>query len=366
MSSLRKNRILYFFAVPLLVVGVYLYFFASDIYVSEAQFVIQKDKETDLGGLDLGVIAAVTGTAVSNYDSMLIRNLIESMGMLTHLQSKLDIKSHYSNKSIDFYARLDPNASMESFFDYYQDFVEVEVEDLSSVVTLKVKAFSPEEAQQIAQDILHKSEDFVNEIGQNLGREQTKFMEWQVGEAETRVNEANQELIKIQNRYDLLTPETEAATLTEVIGVLESELAIQKTQLKQLQSFLNPKAPEIVSLKARISALENQLATERQRQTGKGRREVQALNEASIAYQDAQQDVQFALSIYQSALKSLENARLDASKKVKYLVVISPPNLPQEALYPRRFYILSSLAALLLLLYGIARLAIATIEDHRD
>ena len=63
---------------------------------------------------------------------------------------------------------------------------------------------------------------------------------------------------------------------------------------------------------------------------------------------------------------AVENARIEASRKLKSLVVIEPPSLPETAQYPRRLYNVVTLAVISLLLYGIARLVIATIREHQD
>jgi capsular polysaccharide transport system permease protein len=42
------------------------------------------------------------------------------------------------------------------------------------------------------------------------------------------------------------------------------------------------------------------------------------------------------------------------------------PNSPQLALYPERLYNLATILLALLMLYGITRFILASIEDHRD
>ena len=77
-------------------------------------------------------------------------------------------------------------------------------------------------------------------------------------------------------------------------------------------------------------------------------------------------DLEFATDLYRSSLTALEAARVEASRKLKHLVVIQSPPLPDAALYPRRLYMLTTLWVFLALLYGIGRLTVATIKDHSD
>ena len=68
---------------------------------------------------------------------------------------------------------------------------------------------------------------------------------------------------------------------------------------------------------------------------------------------------------YKAGFASLEKARLDASRKLKHFVVLSSTGLPEEPAYPRVLYNLITALVVILLLYGIIRLVVATIQDHR-
>ncbi len=364
--GLLKNRLfLGFFVVPLCATAFYLYFIASDVYESEAKFIIRQENQAKTPFFDIGLLTS--GTSASMMDSLLLQQLIESMGMLQYLEEHLDIHGHYSDKSYDFIARLNSDASREEYFDYYLNRVEIIVDQMSSVADIKVKAFSPEMAQSILNAILKRGDIFANEIGHNLAREQMVFIREELAAAEEKLNEASDNLLLVQNEYKLFSPEAEALSMGQIITGLETELAMQRTELKNLESFLNPQATEIITAKSRIKALQAQVKSERQKQTGKNRAsDDPALNSIALRFERAQQDFKLAVAGYESALNALDNARVDASRKMKHLVIVSPPTLADEARYPRRIYILTTLFAVLLLLFGIARLTIATIEDHRE
>ena len=52
--------------------------------------------------------------------------------------------------------------------------------------------------------------------------------------------------------------------------------------------------------------------------------------------------------------------------KLRSLVVVEPPSLPETAEYPLRTYNLSTLLAVCLLLFAIVRLVLATVREHQD
>ena len=75
---------------------------------------------------------------------------------------------------------------------------------------------------------------------------------------------------------------------------------------------------------------------------------------------------EFAVDAYKIALGAVENARIDATRKLKSLVVIEPPSRPQTPEYPQRLYTLFTVLALSVLSYAIIRLVLATIREHQD
>lgn len=98
---------------------------------------------------------------------------------------------------------------------------------------------------------------------------------------------------------------------------------------------MNPNAPDVVAVKDRVDALTRQLAQEKQRLTGS---EKQALNEVNADYQAVQVQTQLAADVYKTGLVSMEQARVEAYRKLKHLLVVSQPSLAEEAEYPRRLY----------------------------
>ena len=81
-------------------------------------------------------------------------------------------------------------------------------------------------------------------------------------------------------------------------------------------------------------------------------------------FEDLRFDVEFSAERYRLALLSLEKAQIDASQKVKSVVVVARPNEPDEALYPDRPYILATVGVFLLLFYGIAGVVFAAVREH--
>ena len=351
-----------FIGLPFLAFAVYFGLIASDQYVSDAYLIVRQDSLVQAPQLDLGALVGNTNSA-QKADALLLKAFVESKDMLAYLEKDHGFRQHYQSGEIDAISRLSQDASLESLYNYYSGKIRVRIDSESSIVHVEVRAFSSQYANELLRAIATRSEVFVNEIGQALAREQMAFIQRELDRSHQRMRDANEKLLGFQNESDLLSPDSEMQAIAQVVATLEADLAQQRTEMHRLRSYLTAEAPEVVSLRGRIVALERQIKQERQKQVGGGKK---ALNVLTVEYQEAQMAVKLATDIYQSTLAALEGVRLDASRKVKYLVTVSAPSLPESASYPRRLYTLLTVLVVLIALYGIGKLIVATIEDHKE
>lgn len=349
-------------ALPTLLLAVYYVGVASDRYVSQAQLIVEGDDSASLAVAALGILAPGGGEA--GLDAELVKNFILSPAMLEHLDRDLALREHFSAASIDPFSRLSADASREDFHDYYLSRVEVVIGETAPIIDLRVQGFDPVYAQKLAQAIADRAERFVNEVSQSLAREQVAFVHEELDKANARLRAESAQLIDLQNRNRMLDPVLESQAVAQIIGGLQQELARLRTEQKALESFLSASAPEVVSMRKKISAVERQIEQERAKQVKAG--ESRPLNDLVLTFKESELSVQVAADVYQAGLKSLEAAKLDASRKVKHLVRISAPTLPEDALMPRRLYNLATVFVLLNLAFWVGRLLVASIRDHRE
>lgn len=348
--------------LPMLLVTIYYGLIASDQYVSEGEFIVRQDSASVTPQVDIGSLMG-GASASQHVDALLLKAFLESSDMLDYLEVEHGFRDQYRASGIDWISRLGAAASREDVYAYYLGKIRVSVNPESSIVHVEVRAFEPAYAQRILRAMASRSEGFVNGIGQGLAREQMAFVQQELDRAQERMRGSTERLLALQNQSSMLSVEQEVQTVAGIITSLEGELAAQRTELSRLMSFLTKDAPEVVAVRSRISALERQIQQERRRQVGENKG---ALSTLAVPYQEAQMAVKLATDLYQSTLTALETVRVEASRKVKHLVTVSSPTLPQEALYPRRLYVLTTLLVALVLVYGIGRLILATIEDHRE
>jgi len=351
-----------FIFLPCLLAAFYWGLYASDRYVSESKFVVKQSGMEQPTGLD--VTSILSGGGSASKDSLMIGEYIHSADLLGVLDKELNLREHFSSTDIDVITRLSTHASKEDFLQFYRKRVNVEYDELSSVVTVTVQAFNPPMAQSILQSIVLHSEQFTNAIGHRMAQEQVDFVSAELARNHDALRDAKQEIVAFQNEHELFSPESESISLSTTISGLERRLAEKEATQKSLSTYLNQKAPELTRVQAEISSLQKQIKVERSRLAGTNGSV--SLNNLGASFQNLQMNVEFGSDIYRSTLTALETARIEAIRKLKYLVLLETAGLPDEALYPRRLYNFTTFIVFSLMLYWVGRLVVATIKDHRD
>ena len=125
---------------------------------------------------------------------------------------------------------------------------------------------------------------------------------------------------------------------------------------------LAPENPQVPLLRTRIAELSRQIDTEVGRVAG-GRR---SLSADAVQYQRLALDREYADKRLAAALTSLQEARNEARRKQAYVERIVEPNLPDEALEPRRLRGILATLVLGLVAYGILAMLLAGVREHRD
>jgi capsular polysaccharide transport system permease protein len=350
--------------LPMLLYALYLWVVAADRYVSESVIAVHQDRGE--GGVIPGAAMLLAGLGSgSHQDTLYVREFVHSQDLLLRLDAKLKLREHFSDAGADLPYRLGANASLERFVGYYRSRVNVLYDDRAGLLRLRVEGFAPDFAQRLNQAILEESERFVNESSHRIARERLGFAEGELKLAEQRLLAARNSVLAFQNKNQLLDPTLQAQASGTLAAELEATRARLEAELNGLRSFLNEDAYPVKALRSRIDAIDKQIQSERTRAT-RGSERGPKLSQMALDFQGLQMQAEFAGEAYKLALAAVENARIEATRKIKSLIVVEPPSRPQTAEFPNVVYNLATLFAICMLLYAIARLVLATIREHMD
>jgi capsular polysaccharide transport system permease protein len=357
---LRVNHILFIaiVLVPVILLSAYIFLLATDRYESIASVTITEEK-TASSSIDLSMLG-LSNTAADK-DAFILKEFIESNDMLTYLDDKIRFREHVSASDIDFYSRMPADALLEDFNAYYNWLIEVYYDVDSKLLKISVQAFDPRYAQQMLKVIVARSQAFMDELNDRVTREQLQFFDREIANSESRLKAAKEQLISFQRENRLLTTESEGETILNTISTMEQALAQKQSDLAARLQVLDKSAPQLQTLQLEITALEHQIASAKDRLAGSSDDSVTQLD---ARFREIQLNLEFVTNIYKSNLNALEQARLEAARRLKFLVVVTEPSLPQTSGHPQRLYIIITAALVLLVIFAVASLSASIIREH--
>jgi capsular polysaccharide transport system permease protein len=362
-QQLFRSLNLWFWAIvglPTLAAGVYYFAIASDLYLSEAKFIVRSPKQVQTSSI--GALIQSTGLARAVDDTAVVEDFIMSRDAVRRLEQQNDLRAVFDRPEGDFVTRFPGilrRSDFEALFRRYDHFVSVETDRTSGVTALRVKAYRAEDAQTIARALLNYSEQLVNELNERARRDALGTAEHEVDSSQERVSRIQKQLTTYRVEQKMLDPKSASAGVLELIGQMNAAQATARQQLGELLKN-SPSSPQIPVVQTRITSLDKLITEERAKLSGETNSVVAALTE----YERLALDRELAEKALASAFTSLEAARLEAQRQQLYLETIAQPNLADYPLYPKRIVSFSMVLASCLLAYGIAWLLVISAREH--
>ena len=347
---------------PTLISVVYYGLIASDVYVSESRFVVRSpDKAASTG---LGVLLKSTGFSNGGDEIFAAQDYLKSRDALGALNQNGAFASAYASRTISIVDRFNPlgiDESFENLYQYYRDKVIIEHDAVSSISTLRVRAFTPQDAKRFNRQLLEMAEATVNRLNERGRQDLIKYASADVENAKRLASGAALALSRYRNRKGVVDPEKQAAVQLQMISKLQDEMIAAKTELLQLRR-LAPQNPQIDLLKTRVTGLNNEIAE----QLGKVAGDRQSLSSTTAQYQRLVLESQFADKQLTGAMASLQEAQNEARRKQAYVERIVQPSLPDKSLEPRRLRGVLATFVLGLLVWGIITILVAGVREHQS
>lgn len=355
---------LFIIAVVVPTVAAVLYFgvFASDVYLSESRFVVRSPEKPSVGGL--GMLLKGTGFGNAGDEIYAAQDYVTSRDALQALNREGAFEQAYARGSISVFDRFNPvggDGSFEDLYRYYRGKVKVEHETSSSITTLQVRAYSPDDAYRFNSRLLAMAEATVNRLNDRGRKDLIRYAQAEVDDAKAAARDAALALSAYRNREGVVDPQLQAETQLQMLAKLQDELIATRTELLQLRA-LAPENPQIRVLETRIGGLTREI----DRETGKVAGDRRSLSSSAVQFQRLTLESQFADKQLASAMVSLQEARNEARRKQAYVERIVQPNRPDEALEPRRMRGIISTFVLGLVAFGVLSMLIAGVMEHRD
>ncbi len=317
--------------LPGLALSIYYFGLAADQYVSEFLCVVRPVEDS---------VTTATGTFMTQatssqtaLQSNVVVQYIKSAEIVRLLEQQIGLRKRFSRADADFWTRLDPNASDEELVDYWNGRVEPFYDITTGTVSVTIRAFSPQDAQLIAQHVIQLAGALINDMSQQARRDAVKLDQEEVDDAGKRLQQIRQQILDFRDKQQMIDPKKTAESNLALVSKLREDLALAEADLNTYGAA--KEAPGAKLLQNRINALKQQIAAASAPVTGGGGG-AKSLSSSVGGFEDLDTQLQIGEKYYDSTLSTLEKAKYDADRTMTYLAVFVEPNLPQSSTYPKR------------------------------
>jgi capsular polysaccharide transport system permease protein len=346
--------------LPTLLATLYFGFFASDVYVSQSQFVVSSPDKPAASGL--GILLKSTGFSNAGDEVYAAQEFVRSRDALHELNKKDAVEHAYGNSSISVFNRFNPvglNGSFEDLYGYYLGKIKIQYDAGSSIATLSVRAYTPQDAYRFNRQLLELAESVVNRLNTRGREDVVQFAAQEVREAQIAARNAAVALAAFRNTHGVVNPEEQAKAQLDMISKLQDELISARVQLQQLRAMA-PENPQVPLLQTRIGGLQQQINQQMGQVAGNRR----SLSQSAVQYERLELERQYTDKRLAAAMNSLQDAEDEARRKQAYVERIAQPSLPDDAAEPRRLRGILATLILGLVIWGILKLLIAGVREH--
>lgn len=332
--------------LPLSAIAFYLWEISLDQYSSLTGFTVRKEEGAGASAL-MGGLASITGGSVSS-DGDILHEFILSQALVQKVDENIGLRDYYSSyRSLDPVFALKENASIEDLEEYWRQIVKLSFDRSTGLMEMRVLAFTPEKARDIAVEILRLSQDMINALNEQSRADAMRYARQDLDDAIVQLKQAREALTAFRSKNQIVDPASDLRGRMGVMNNLQQQLAQSLIELDLLTGVTSENNPRLSQAERLISVIRQRIANERKDLSSNG--EGSDYPALIAEYEGLTVDSNFAEESYRAARAALDIARANASRQSRYLATYIAPTLAQTSEYPRR-WVIFGLAGLFLLL----------------
>lgn len=347
--------------LPTVATAVYLWAWAAPEYHSETSFSVRSEEMGSAAAGLLGAITQIGGGSASDTD--VLYDYIRSQAIVRAIDARLDLRAIYNRVPTDRVFSLGEDKSIEALTEHWRRMVRVSLESREGIIDVRAYAFTPEDAQKIAEAVLAESDKLVNRLSDKARTDALSYATADLGKAEAYLREVRANLASFRRDNRLIDPRADVSGQAGLVNALESELAKAMVERDELLAYADPKDQRVQQIDRRIAAVQDRIEAERSSLSGGGA--TGAMPEVVGGYEELEADLEIARTGYTHALANRAAAEAMAQRQSRYLVPHIQPTLAETALYPRKGLIIGLAALFLTLGWSVLMLIYYNVRDNR-
>lgn len=366
-ARLKRRHFAMFFSfwacvvAPIMLSGWYLFERASDQFASRVGFAVRSQEAAapfDMFG-GLGSIARSSST-----DTDILYEFIQSHDMVMQVDEKLGLRAKFAAPVNDPVFAFPIDAPNEHLVEFWQRMVSVYYDSGTGLIELEVRAFSAEDAQAVAEEIVRLSSNLINDLSAISRDDKTRYAKEQLDASVVRLKDARRALTQFRSRTQIVDPSADVQGQMTVLISLQQQLATTYVELDLLTQTSRDGDPRVVNLQREVEVIENRIEVEREK-FGLGGNGDTDFSDVLAKFEELNVDLEFAQTSYLSALTSYDAAVRDAQQQSRYLATYLQPTFPDSPEYPQRAMWLGLIALFSFLIWAVLILVYYSLRDRR-
>jgi capsular polysaccharide transport system permease protein len=348
--------------LPMLIAAVYLMAIAAPRYSSSASFIVKSTAQQSQD--PLANIAQQSADTMISDETYAVNAYLSSRDVVDLLAKNNELRAILTRPGADFVFRYptfwlpDDN---EFLYQRFQWMASAYVDPVTTISTIEVNAFAPEDAQTLTRAMIGYAEALVNEMNERAYRDSLAMANYFVAEAQKDVDKIEAELQKFRNVSGSIDPNLVSQSKLKVIEGLSTQLAQFEATIAQ-QASVTPTSPTLTGLRAQAQSYRAEIEKRKLEIAGTTGSEASKLE----TYEQLTLQRDLAAKALQAAAAQRDQARQDAERQHLYIQMITQPNLSRDfAKYPRVTLDLLVLLAICLAMFQLLRKVGQVAAEHR-
>ena len=340
----------------------YLHERAADQYASSVGFSVRKEEVGSAVEI-LGSISQVSSGSSSDTD--ILYEFIQSQELVEAVEAKLGLREIYSKPENDPFFAFPDDGSKEELVSYWNRMVKIFYNGSNGLIQLRVQAFDPKDAQNIARAIFDESSLMINRLTAIARTDATKYANDELDLALERLATARQAVTAFRNETQIVDPNADLQGQVGLVNTLQQQLASAIIEQDLLAETTQPSDPRNTQAERRVSVIRDRIAQERKKFGNANSEEAEAYADLISRYERLEVEREFAERFYLSALQTYDAARAEGQRQSRYLAAYVEPTIAQTPQYPRRLIIFGLVTFFAFLIWGVTVLVAYSIKDRR-
>lgn len=351
-------------ALPVATSAWYLYTRAVDQYATTLGFTVRSEDVSSSADL-LSGLGNIGGGSASR-DTDILYEFILSRGIVSRITAQLDLPQLYSKHAdIDPIMSYNTDGTIEDLTQYWQRMVRVSYDAGSGLMELRVLAFDPQDAMDIATAIYDESTATINELSAIARNDATRYAQEDLDLALERLKVSREQLTAFRLANQIVDPNADIQAQMGLLTTLQEQQASALIEFDLLSDSARENDPRLDSARRRLEVIEARIAQERQKfgAGGAGPGGVEYATTISD-FERLSVDREFAETAYAAALSAYDGARAEANRQSQYLATYIAPMPAERPEFPQRGLLIAIVAAFSFLTWAIASLIYYSLRDR--